>query len=184
MSLILLVIFIFEINLFVFDSSARVEEVTDFWKSDTVNPNEFVSYHFPNDLIFEINTSSRIELSVEYENRMNNRQSFFLIKDTESISLNITSKAKMKNFGFSQVPNSPKKGNIKLRYQYNCVFRLRSNSSIENLTIRYRKINQFGLNSNINYSLARYDLSQESWELVDTKEKINQSISFHIMLIG
>ncbi|MFX1428185.1 MAG: hypothetical protein ACFFBE_17155, partial [Promethearchaeota archaeon] len=136
MSLLLLFIFLVEINLVFSSAFARVENIAGFQKSDTVNPNEFVSYRFPNNLIFEINTTSRIEFSIEYESKMNNRQSFFSIKNNESITLNITSKAQMKNYGFSQTPSSPKKGSFQLRYQYNCIFRIRSNSSIENLTVR------------------------------------------------
>jgi DNA-binding transcriptional ArsR family regulator len=83
----------------------------------------------------------------------------------------------MKNFGFPSVPSSPKKGNFQLRYQYNCIFKIRSNSSIENFTIRYRKLRQFGLNTNVNYSLAKFEINQESWELVETVEKLNQSSS-------
>ncbi|MFX1280969.1 MAG: winged helix-turn-helix transcriptional regulator [Promethearchaeota archaeon] len=176
-SLILLFLFLIEINLVFSNALARVENIAGFQTSDTVNPNEFVSYRFPNNLIFEINTTSRIELSIEYETKMNNRQSFFSINTNETVSLHITSKTQMKSYGFSQAPNSPKKGNFKLRYQYNCIFKIRANSTIKNLTVMYRKINQFGLSSKINYTLAKYDLSQDSWELVETEEKLNQSVS-------
>jgi DNA-binding transcriptional ArsR family regulator len=170
-------VFFLEISLFLSNASARIEDVSEFWKTDTVNPGEFVSYRFPNNIIFEINSTSRIELSIEYETKISNRQSYFSFKNIESISLNITSKATMRNFGFPNSPTSPKKGSFQLRYQYNCIFKIKSNSSIENFTIRYRKINQFGLNANINYSLARFEIGQESWELVETEEKFNQSSS-------
>lgn len=93
------------------------------------------------------------------------------------MSLNITSKTTMKNYGISNPPSYPKKGNFQLRYKYNCIFRIRANTSIENLTIRYRKNSLYGLKPSINYSLAIYELSQESWELIDTEEKVNESTS-------
>lgn len=176
-SLVLLFIILFEFNLFLSNASARVENVPEFWKTDTVNPDEFVSYLFPNNIIFDINTTSKIELSIQYETKISNRQAFFSFNNNESSSLNITSKTNMKSFGFPNTPNAPKKGSFQLRYQYNCIFKIRSNSSIENFTIRYRKTHQYGLNSNINYSVAIFDVSQESWELVDTEENLNLSTS-------
>lgn len=176
-SLVLSFVILFEITLFLTNASARVENVPEFWKSDTVNPGEFVSYRFPNNIIFDINTTSKIELYIEYETRISNRQTLFSFNHNESISLNITSKTNMKNFGFPDTPSSPKKGSFQLRFQYYCIYKIKSNSSIETFTIRYRKIDQFGLNSNVNYSLAKFDISQESWELVKTEEKLNQSNS-------
>ena len=91
-SLVLLFVIFFEISLFLSNASARTENVPVFWKSDTVNPDEFVSYRFPNDIIFDINTTSKIELHIEYETKISNRQSFFSFNTNESISLNVTSK--------------------------------------------------------------------------------------------
>ncbi|MBA7517162.1 hypothetical protein ES705_09215 [subsurface metagenome] len=176
-SLIILFIILFELNIVLSDAAARTEYISEFWKADIVEADEFVSYYFPNNIKFEITTNSRINLYIEYENKISNRQSLFVFNNNESISLNITSKANLRNFGISHPPSPPKKGDFQLRYQYNCIFKIRSNSSIQNFTIRYRKINQFGLNSNINYSLAIFNINQESWELVDTEEKLNESIS-------
>jgi len=176
-SLIILFIILFELSIVLSDAAARTENISEFWTTDIVESDEFVSYHFPNNIIFEITTNSRINLYLEYENMIANRQSSFAFNNNESISLNITSKVNMRNFGISQPPSSPKKGNFQLRYQYNCIFKIRSNSSIQNFTIKYRKITQFGLNSNINYSLAIFNINQEAWELVDTEEKLNESIS-------
>ncbi|MFW9864996.1 MAG: winged helix-turn-helix transcriptional regulator [Candidatus Thorarchaeota archaeon] len=156
---------------------ARTETIPTLWTSDVVRPNEYVSYYFPNNIIFEISTDSKINLYVRYENKISNRQCSFHIRNNESISLNITSKISLRNFGITNTPNNPKKGDFQLRYQYNNIFRIMLNSSVENLTIRYRKTNQFGLNPNLNYSLAIYDESFESWELTDTIEKFNESIN-------
>ena len=156
---------------------ARDEDIPDFWTEDTVNPGEHVSYYFPNNIIFEISTDSLIDLYLEYDSKIKNRQSYFMFNNNESISLNIMSKTSMKNYGIPNPPPNPKKGNFQLRYQYNCIFRIRSNTSIENLTIMYRKNSLYGLKPSINYSLAIYEPNQQSWELIDTEEKLNESIS-------
>ncbi|MFX1457309.1 MAG: winged helix-turn-helix transcriptional regulator [Promethearchaeota archaeon] len=170
-----------EINAILYNVIARMETVSGFWTEDTVDPDEFVSYNFPNGIFFEISTNSRIDLYVEYENRINNRQSLFLINNNQSISLNITTKTNLRNFGITQTPSAPKKGSFQLRFQYNSIFKIRSNASIENCTIRYRKTSQFGLKSNVNYSLAIFFMNQESWELVDTQENYNVTLSEHYL---
>jgi predicted transcriptional regulator len=173
----LLCVIFFEFNLVLYNGLARTENISGFWTEDTIVPDEFVSFYFPNGIIFEISTNTLINLYVGYENKINNRHSLFIINNNESISLNITTKVSLRNFGIVQSPNAPKKGNFQLRYQYNSIFKVRSNSSVENFTIRYRKNSQFGLKSNVNYSLAVFEINQESWELVETQEIFNVSIS-------
>ncbi|MFW9878837.1 MAG: winged helix-turn-helix transcriptional regulator [Candidatus Thorarchaeota archaeon] len=168
---------LFELNIVISDTVARTENISEFWTTDIVKADEYVTYNFPNNIVFEITTNSMINLYIEYENKISNRQSLFVINNSESISLNITSKANMRNFGIQKTPSSPKKGNFQLQYQYNSIIRIRSNSSIQNFTIRYRKINQFGLKSGINYSLAIFNINQDTWEIVDTEEKLNESTS-------
>lgn len=177
LGLVLTIIILLEFSPITFVIFARTEQVQEFWKEDTILPNESKSYHFPNNIIFEIKTDSLIELYIEYDNKIQNRQTSFMINNSESISLNIQSKTSMKNFGFSDPPQSPKKGNQPFRFRYNCIFKVRTNTTIENLTIRYRKSYEYGLNPNINYSLAIFELSQESWEVIDTQEKVNASNS-------
>jgi len=155
----------------------RIEILSGNWTEEIINPNEKVSIHFPNNIIFEITSNTRIDLFIEYDRKIKNRQSSISITNNESISLNITSKINMKNFGITEPPDSPKKGDFQLRYQYDCIFNIISNSSIDNFTLRYRKESQFGLNSNINYSVAIFEKGQETWNLVDTYEKINESNS-------
>jgi DNA-binding transcriptional ArsR family regulator len=166
-----------ELNIVLTHTTGRTENISEFWTTDIVESDEYVTYNFPNNIIFEITTSSRTNLYIEYENQIFNRQSLFIFNNNQSISLNISSKVKMENFGISQPPRSPKKGNFQLRYRYDCIFRIRSNSSIQNFKIYYRKLDQFGLRSNKNYSLAIYSSNQESWELVDTEDRLNESIS-------
>ncbi|MHA2038265.1 MAG: hypothetical protein ACW98X_17645 [Promethearchaeota archaeon] len=173
----LLCIIFFKFTIILYNVSARTENVSGFWTEDTIDPDEFVTYNFPNGIIFEISSNALIDLYVEYESRINNRHSLFLIDNNDSISLNVTARANLGNFGITSSPGAPKKGNFQSRYQYESIFRVRSNSSIANLSIRYRKDSQFGLKSNVNYSLALLGINQESWELVETQERFNESIS-------
>ena len=176
-SFLLLFVIFFEFNIVLYEVLARNKNISGYWTEGVIKANESVSFHFPNNIIFEISTNSKIDLYLEYENEISNHQNSIIIKNNESISLNITTKTNMRNFGISQPPNAPKKGGFQLRYQYNRIFKIRSNSSIENFTIRYRKNNQFGLGSNVNYSIALFGKDQESWEAIDTQEKLNESIS-------
>ncbi|MFW9939853.1 MAG: winged helix-turn-helix transcriptional regulator [Candidatus Thorarchaeota archaeon] len=166
-----------ELNIVFTNTSGRTENISKFWTTDIVESDEYVTYNFPNNIVFEISTTSRINLYIEYENQIFNRQSLFVFNNNESISLNISSRVKLENFGISQPPRSPRKGNFQLRYRYNCIFKIRSNSSIQNFKIYYRKLDQFGLKSNTNYSLAIFSTNQESWELVDTDDRLNESVS-------
>ena len=173
----MLCIVIFEINLVLSNTLARTENVSGFWIQNRINPNEFVTFQFPNGTIFEISSNIEVDLYVEYEKGISDRQCLFLINNNESISLNITTKESLRNFGLTQSPNAPKKGSFQFSYKYNSIFKVRFNSSIENFTIRYRKNSLFGLESNINYSLALFKTNQESWQLVETQEKFNVSLS-------
>ncbi|MFX1430081.1 MAG: winged helix-turn-helix transcriptional regulator, partial [Promethearchaeota archaeon] len=42
---------------------------------------------------------------------------------------------------------------------------------------RYRKIQQYGFNPDGSYSLALYESTQESWQLIETLDKVNESTS-------
>ena len=175
--LILLCIIIFEFNTVLYNVSARTENVSGYWVQNRINQNEFVSFQFPNGTIFEISSNVEVDLYVEYEKGINNRQSLFLFNNNESFSINVTTRESLTNFGIIQSPNAPKKGTFQFRYRYNSIFQLRFNSSIESFTIRYRKNSLFGLESNVNYALALFEKNQESWQLVETQEKFNESIS-------
>ncbi|MFW9819390.1 MAG: winged helix-turn-helix transcriptional regulator [Candidatus Thorarchaeota archaeon] len=83
----------------------------------------------------------------------------------------------MQNFGVMQPPQSPQRGNFRYQNRYNCIFRIRINNTIKNLTIRYRKIQQYTINPDASYSLALYETSQDSWQIIETFDKINETSS-------
>ncbi len=174
--LFLLIIFL-GCNFFLVKINARKVDTNSFSYQDTVYPNERVSYNFLNNITFEISTDSLINLSIEYETNIANRQTFFIINNSNPISLNISTKESLQNFGLMQTPQHPQKGNFRFQFKYNCIFRIRTNTSIENLTIRYRKLQHYGINPDTSHSLTIFETSQESWEVIDTIEKVNETSS-------
>ncbi|MFX0021940.1 MAG: winged helix-turn-helix transcriptional regulator [Candidatus Hermodarchaeota archaeon] len=164
-------------NFFLANINARKETILGFSTQDIVQPNEKVSYNFLNNLTFEVSSNVLINISIDYDSNIENRQTFFIINSTNALSLNVSSKINLQNFGVMQSPQSPQRGNFRYQYRYNCIFRIRANITIQNLTIRYRKIQQYGITPDASYSLALYESSQDSWQVIDTFEKINETTS-------
>jgi len=157
--------------------SHRTENISGFTTQDQIYPNESVKYIFSNNIIFEISTDSFIDLEIHYENNIENRQIFFLINNSNPISLNITSKASMQSFGMDRPPQGPKKGDAQFQLRYDCIFQINTNTTLENITISSLKRSLYGFNPSNGYSLALYEPSQESWEVISTSEQFNESSS-------
>jgi predicted transcriptional regulator len=181
--LILLLVFINFNIIFSQVLAFRTEHISGFSTQDRVYRHESVKYIFDNNIIFDISTDSFIDLNIEYENNIENRQIFFQINNSNSISLNISSKVSMQNFGMSQPPQGPRRGDSQFRYGYNCILQVRTNTTIEQLTISSIKRATYGLNPNLDYSLAVYESSQDTWALIDTNEELNESSS-ELLLTG
>lgn len=177
-SLIFLVIVFFEFNFLISHTLAiRTVDVNGFSTDDRVNSNETVRYMFFNQIIFDITTNVSLDLRLEYDNRIRDRQTFFHINNSKSILLNITSKPSIQNFGLSKAPQGPEQGESQYQYRYNCIFRVRTNETLEILRIEGLKIPSYGFNPESSYSLAIYDSTKDNWELIDTNEAINESSS-------
>ena len=157
-------------------AQGRKETVFGYQNHDFINPNETVSYNFTNSNVnFEIFSNKMVELNIEYDPAITGRQTKFIINSSDSIILNITSKTNINSFGLPNLPNDPSKGHYRFQYQYNCIYKIRSNQTIENLTVQHAKNSQYGLNPNKRYSLAVFKAGSESWEVLDTSEKENVS---------
>ena len=157
--------------------SYKTKNISGFSTQDKVHPNEPVKFIFTNNIIFDISTDSFIDLTIHYESTIENRQIQFLINNSNSISLNISSKVSMQNFGMPGSPQGPRKADNQFQYRYNCILRIKTNATIDFLTINSVKRSLYGLNPNLKYSLAMYESSQDSWELIDTIEELNESTS-------
>lgn len=179
--LILLLIFINFSFLISNVLSQRTESIPGFSTQDQIYPNESVKYIFSNNIIFEISTDSFIDLEIQYENKIENRQILFLINNINPISLNISSKVTMQNFGMVRSPQGPKKGDAQFQYKYDCIFQININTTIESMTIKGLKSSLYGFNPSNSYSLALYEPSQEMWEVISTIEQYNESSSEYFL---
>ena len=155
----------------------RTENIPGFSTQDNVYPNESAEYLFYNNIVFDISTDTFINLNIQYENNIENRQIYFQINNSFPIALNISSKTSMQNFGMPQSPQGPRKGDNQFRYGYNCILQIKSNTTINQLVISSVKRASYGLSPNLKYSLALYESSQDSWELIDTSEVLNETTS-------
>jgi len=173
--ILFLLIFIIEINLFIYLTYARKEDISGNSTEDEIKPGEYVSYTFENNVKFKISTNTFLKLKIEYDKKIENRETSFEITNNNSIFLEIISKQKMRNYGFTKEPKDPTKGNSKWIYKYNCIYKVKSNTSIEKIIIRYKKNSDYGLDLNKNYSIVLYESDSESWEMLSTKEASDDS---------
>jgi len=155
--------------------SDRTENIPGFSTQDKVYPNESVKYNFFNNITFDIITDTFIDLNIEYENNIEYRWIFFQINNSNPISLNITSRVLMQNFGISR--SLQRRADNEYRYRYDCILRIKTNTTIDYLRIGSIKRSIYGLNRDLDYTLAAYEPSQDSWVLIDTTEELNESTS-------
>lgn len=170
-------IVLLSLNLYLNTVFARDEYIPGFSTSDSINADETVNYHFSNNILLSISSNVSIELSANYENRIQNKQIHFFINNSNPLSLNITSKEIFGNFGVSKTPQDPNKGGVQYQNKYNCIMLIIANATIENLTIRSLKGSQYGFSLNTQYSIGVYEPSGESWEILETLEQLNESNS-------
>ncbi len=175
--ILLLLIFFIESSLSFSNVNARKEKVNGFSTLDSIKPKERVFYEFMNNNTFEISTDTYIDLYIEYENSISYRQTYFMVNNSLPLSLNVSTKSNLQNFGVIQAPQKPQRANYKFQFGYNCIFRVRTNTSLSNLTIRYEKNQLYNINPDKTYSLAIFKSNQDSWELINTIEIINNTTS-------
>ena len=174
--LLLLIIFLLEFNLFIgYGIAKKDREVSGFSKKTEINRDESVSYHFSNNIHFEIDTEVFTELEIKYNERIENRETSMDINNDKPISLQLEVERSMENFGSSKNPKEPKQGENQLRSQYKCIYRIKSNSSIEKLKVTFKKDSEYGLDPYTEYSIALYEEDEDSWELLETEEVSDNS---------
>ena len=169
--ILLLIIILLEFNFFIFYVFAKKDrEVSGFSKKTELNSGESVSYHFSNNIHFGIETEVFTELEIEYNKNIENRETSMDINNDNPITLHIKVERNMENFGFSKMPKEPKQEEYQVRSQYKCIYRIKSNTSIDKVKFEFKKDFQYGLDPLIEYSLAVYEEDENSWELLDTEE--------------
>jgi len=151
------------------------ETINGFSTNYNQSANQAEYYFFNNSIQFGIFTNVSLNGSIEFDKQISNRETFILVKNDNPIQIDFTSKTNMRGFGMQNQPKGPSNGNYQFKYQFNYILKLQSNSTIQNFTIHYLKANRYGLNPNENYKIAVYQEGEESWELLSTLEKINET---------
>ena len=170
-------IVLLSLNLYLNTVTARDVDVLGFSTSDSINPDETVNYHFSNNILLSITTNIFMDVDIDYENQIKNKQIHIFINNSNPIQLNITSKENLGNFGVTRALQNPNKGGIQYQYKYNCIMLMKTNVTIEDMTIRSLKGSQYGFSLNNQYSIGVYEPSSESWEILETSEQLNESNS-------
>ncbi|MBY8982171.1 MAG: winged helix-turn-helix transcriptional regulator [Candidatus Lokiarchaeota archaeon] len=173
-----LCLIIFELNFIIIGSLAEIRDIPgNSVINQKINQNEHVIYNFSsNSVLFGMFSDSDINISIDLESSIYNRETFMLINNNNnSLVLNFTLKSNIAQFGLQRKPKNPQSGNFQYKYQYNYVMRIWANISIQNITFRYIKNSGYGLNPKVNYKIAVFSENQESWEIVTTEAKFNDT---------
>ncbi|MFX0018145.1 MAG: winged helix-turn-helix transcriptional regulator [Promethearchaeota archaeon] len=176
-SILILSVIILQFTFFIYQVSARTEIIPGFSTEDQIYPNETVIYKFPNNIVLGVSTDTFIHIRINYENRIANREIFLIVNNSFPISLNITSKINMGGFNLSKQPETPGRGGFQFQYRYNCIYQVKSNVTIENVTFHSKKNTFYGFSPNSQYSMVIFEPSQDSWQFVETFDKFNESSS-------
>ncbi|MFX1236400.1 MAG: winged helix-turn-helix transcriptional regulator [Promethearchaeota archaeon] len=166
---------LFGLNYIVPSGQAKIETVNGFERHDFLSAHENATYIFNNSLVFSISTNSSMELRVNYDDHIRNQQVELEINASERISLNISVKTAMADFGLTELPENPTDSNKNYRYSLDCIYQMRSNESIHGFNIRINKGSQSAFARPRQYVLAIYEESQDSWELIPTIDVVNDS---------
>ncbi|MFX1274308.1 MAG: winged helix-turn-helix transcriptional regulator [Promethearchaeota archaeon] len=173
---------IFGANNFIKESSsASVISTGIFDDQRIIDPNEPTTINF----IFigskvDILTDVQVNLNTTFYPFVFSRQISIIINDTEPITLNIECFFDLNNFVgilLDELPNEPTLEDIVLLYEYNCYFRITSNSTIDRLTIQFDKNIDYDLDPDKQYTLAAFIKGDPAWNIIPTEEKTVGSTS-------
>ncbi|MBD3212143.1 MAG: winged helix-turn-helix transcriptional regulator [Candidatus Lokiarchaeota archaeon] len=149
--------------------------VPGYQKDYHLNKNESIRYYFNNSIQFGLSTNASLNGTIEYDKQISNRETFIKISNNNPLVLNFSSETDLGGFGYQRKPKGPSSGNSQYQYQYNYILQIRANSTVQNLTIQYLKVQKFGLDPNKNYKIAQFYEGSDSWEILQTEEKFNES---------
>lgn len=175
--LLLFIIFLEFTFLICYVGATKKRDVSGYSKNGDLNADESISYGFSNDNRFKISTNVYTEFRIEYDEKIEKREISMDISSNNRLYLEINSKRSITSYGTSKTPNDPEKNGIQVKSQYKCIYRIRSNSSIEEVKFEFEKDSEKGLDPLAEYSLAVYEEEDDSWRLIDTEEKVDESSS-------
>ncbi|MBY9005743.1 MAG: winged helix-turn-helix transcriptional regulator [Candidatus Lokiarchaeota archaeon] len=175
-----LTLIFFEIN-FIFTLS--LSEIIDIpgtqVNDDMIDPNQTIIYNFTNNnVFFGISTDSAVNLNLDLGPSIFNRKSHIIISNNNTaIDLNCTLRPTMEQHGLQQQPKNPSDSHFQYRYRYNHIIKIHTNTTIQNLTLQFKKNMMYGLAQNSKFKIGIFEYNLESWNIITTNEKINQSTS-------
>ncbi|MEJ2248148.1 MAG: winged helix-turn-helix transcriptional regulator [Candidatus Lokiarchaeota archaeon] len=176
----LIILLIFTLNsivVFNYGFAFREEKVPGFGKKDQIRAGENVLYNFSNNnMVYQIHTDSNINLNIQIGSQIQNRQIYLdFLNNNNSFQLNISTQKNLQDFEIMNQPKGPSQGRYKWQLQYNCIYRLKVNSTIQTVIVRFNKSTKYGLNPDNHYSIATYNKNQDSWDLIHTDVITNSS---------
>ncbi len=177
-TLLVFFLFLFQFNFLFINSLGVTKDISgNYVNNDIINPNQTVFYNFTNNnVLFGISTDSYMDTNIDLDPSIFNRESLILItNENNPLSVNFTLKSNMEKFNLNKTPKRPSDGNLQYRYRFNHIINIRSNISIQNLTIRYKKSMNNGLKPNFNYKIVLYEEGANSWQPLKTVDKLNDS---------
>ncbi len=133
-----------------------------------LRPNESRTFQFSNNKILGISTDVFMDLSIEYQNEISNREAFFIVNNSDSIVLDVKAKVNIKDFGFLESTKEP--NYINSDWEYDCIYQIKSNVKVEKLTLQFFKNSQYGLDPSKSYLIAIIKPNQDTWEILYTIE--------------
>ena len=171
-----IIIFLLGFSLFSNPGSAFEIDINGLSYQGLITPNEEFSLNFLHNIKSTIRSDVDLNLSINYQSVLFNRQISIIINNSNPISLNITTKFNILQFLPNQ-PNNPILNDSLLIFNYNCVYEFLSNVSIDRITFHFKKSSLFGLSLEKDYIIVVYKANQTSWEPLSTEEKIDNSTS-------
>ncbi len=135
---------------------------------DVVKPGQSASYQFSNNRKFTISSTVELEINIEYEEGIKNKEITLQIENTKSLSLDVNAKTDYDKFTSNNSPKLPE--NVNNEWIYGIVYRFRANSSIDDSIFLFNKSSLYGLNPEGTYSIAVYETEFDSWHLLSTNE--------------
>jgi DNA-binding transcriptional ArsR family regulator len=176
--------FLILLILSIFISSILIPSTTYGFDEDIFNnrinkqipANSLIQYNFlPWNNILEISTDTFLNLSYSFLTSIFSRQFSLEINNSDPVDLNLDLRIKLSDFNISYVPSFPELQNISFQLNFNSIYKFISNVTVHKITFRMQKNELYGIDPEKNYSLAYVKNEDNSWNLIDTHERYDES---------
>ncbi len=139
---------------------------------DKIKPETPVVYQFSNNKRFGASSNVEVQLYVEYEDAIHDREISVRIENNRAISLSVIARTNLSKFDSSMKLNPP--DNINQQWDYGCVYQFKANATIESLIFSFNKSFFYDLDPDKSYAIAVLEFGQDTWNLLSIKESSTQ----------